>query len=365
MLRYATVARFWIHLVLTACAVVPVGACSSRSLVPNVSKEAVQAEAERQVAFRFESLIEDSKRLHSVAFRIRTANTRYCGRAVGPSFGLSVLSLENLSKELRATAAARLGIDQLVTVVHVVKDSPARRAGLAPGDRVLEIGGRAVPEGRKGAAVFARTLNQASANSPLRITVLRGTRRLTFALRPVRGCTLPVLLGTHASATAETDGSKIIIHRALLRLVANDDELAMLIGHEMGHIAAGHVKARRRADTSGVLGGFEVDAVIDAEPASESALTRARRLISSKAYPERAEQEADYLGLYFAARAGYDSAAALAFWRKTAEEDPRAVAFAATHPVSPARLALIAKAHDEISYKRRAQAPLEPNVNRR
>jgi len=326
----------------------------------------VKAEQERQLAFRFETLIEQTKRLQSVSFRIMTANTGYCGTVTAPIFGLSVLSLDNLSESLRPLAAQRLGLDNRVDIVHVVKQSPARRAGLAPGDRILQVDGRKIPEGREGTRTLAQVFSRSKSSQSLRIIILRGARQLTFTMRPVAGCAIQAMLAGQNEEHAETNGRRIVIRRNLLRIATTDEELALIVGHELAHIMSGHEKSPREDKSAEVLGGFAVDARIRASEAEKTEKTRRFFNRSSHkgrdVFSQQQEAHADYLGMYFMARAGFGTQGVERFWRRMTEDGPRATPFAATHPVSAKRFALMTKTHDEISLKQRSQAPLEPNV---
>jgi predicted Zn-dependent protease len=80
------------------------------------------------------------------------------------------------------------------------------------------------------------------------------------------------------------------------------------------------------------------------------------------AFSKDYESEADYLGLYFASRAGYDVALAPNFWRRMGVEHPSSVEskYMAMHPSTPERTLSLEQAVEEIREKREAGAPLEP-----
>jgi hypothetical protein len=337
-------------LVVAVAAGLLAAACGSRNAsLPGISQEAVEAENARQVAFRFETLIAASRRLQSVAFPVLTANAAYCGKRVKALFGLSVLTLENVPEPMRAAAQERLGLGNAVQIVQTAKNSPARRAGLAPGDKILRLGKRDIPEGIGGTEKVAEILAKAKPGRALRATVLRGTRNLTFPLRPVKGCAYPVLLAGLGDDEAIVRSGGIVVPAGLVSLAASDDELAIAVGHELGHLVAEHVKLR--GDAGSLIGGFPSD-----KPVAASAADGDPRDPFSGDY----EKVADYLGLYFAARAGFKVDGVEVFWRKVSGQDPRGLAFARTHPVSPERFILIGKTRDEIALKRQQQAPLEP-----
>jgi len=334
-----------------------------RQQLPQISQEAVKAEQERQVAYSFETMITQTKRLQSAAFRVMTANTQYCGGSLAPAFGLSVLSLENLSETLRPVAASRLGLDNAVAIVHVVKDSPARRAGLAPGDRVVAVAGQRIPEGLEGTKTLAQVLARAQPDRAIRFNVLRGGRELSFPLRPVAGCATRVVLSGQSERVAAHSPARIVVRRELLRYAVSDDELALVIAHELAHITQGHLRGSRRDRAAGELGGFPVDARVTMPAPEKSAGIFGRGGPPARdVFSPRQEIEADYVGMYFMARAGYDTAAVEPFWRKLTQPDVAGLPFVEIHPLTPERFAVISRTHDEIQLKRSAKAPLIPNT---
>lgn len=342
------------HLIVAVAAVLLLYGCGSRSSVPKVSKEAVEAEAARQVAFGFETLVSETRRLQSVAFPIMSASAAYCTENAVPLYGLSVLTLDNLDEELRAVASQRLGLDNQVNVVHTVKGSPSRRAGLAPGDRIIGIDGKEIGDSIKGMERLARALGRAKSSSTLRVTILRQGRQLTLPMRPVPGCATQVILSGIGDDEDLVKSGAIVVHRRTLRMAGSDDELALVVGHELGHIIARHLKQKRN-DADGYFGGLPVSEQIPAD-AKDTGGDDGRGDFS-----EKEEAEADYLGLYFVARAGISIENAERLWRKVAQEDPRTLGFAEIHPTSPLRFLTIGKTRDEIAIKQQTKVPLNPN----
>jgi predicted Zn-dependent protease len=74
------------------------------------------------------------------------------------------------------------------------------------------------------------------------------------------------------------------------------------------------------------------------------------------------EREADYVGAYYAARAGYDLAGTEEFWRALSMETPDSIRIAVTHPVTPVRFVQMQQVAAEIADKRRHNLPLMPEL---
>ena len=74
------------------------------------------------------------------------------------------------------------------------------------------------------------------------------------------------------------------------------------------------------------------------------------------------EMEADYVGAYYAARAGYDLSGADEVWRAMSLEMPAAIRIASTHPTTPVRYLQMRKVIDEIAEKKSNNQPLVPDL---
>jgi predicted Zn-dependent protease len=77
-----------------------------------------------------------------------------------------------------------------------------------------------------------------------------------------------------------------------------------------------------------------------------------------------AEREADYVGLYLTARAGFDISRAPEFWRRFAADYGDAVYVRWSHPGSAERAANLAATREEILQKLRSGLPLTPTPAR-
>ena len=103
-------------------------------------------------------------------------------------------------------------------------------------------------------------------------------------------------------------GGFVFITEPLLDLCAQDpDELAFLLGHEMGHVLCGHAKSHLTART-----------LLNAVTARLSGAGLMLRQLLSKGYSRELELEADREGTRLAAAAGFDPRAAARALRRLA-----------------------------------------------
>lgn len=104
-------------------------------------------------------------------------------------------------------------------------------------------------------------------------------------------------------------GGYIYVTRGLLALVNSEAELAGVLGHEVGHVAAMHHAQGKVRDTIAQVGMLPLAIV---SPLLMGAPQMAAQSFLSS-FSRDAEYEADTLGIRYVARAGYDPAATAAF----------------------------------------------------
>ncbi|WP_454872855.1 M48 family metallopeptidase [Paraburkholderia xenovorans] len=135
-------------------------------------------------------------------------------------------------------------------------------------------------------------------------------------------------------------GGKIVVYGGLLdRARLNDNELGMLIGHEIAHALREHARERlgqlqaSQLDSSGTIPQLFGLADLGAAP-----LGIGSRLLEMK-YENTDETEADVIGSDIASRAGFDPRAAVTLWDKLAQatRGNREQGFIYVHPYTSAR----------------------------
>ncbi len=137
---------------------------------------------------------------------------------------------------------------------------------------------------------------------------------------------------------------KVGVYTGLIKLAgANDDEIAVVMGHEVAHVSSRHGAERQSQAALIGLGGVALGVGTQDDKNREYYLLAygLGSTLGSLAYSRDHEREADVVGLGFAARAGYDPRAAAVFWRKMAakESGARPPQLLSTHPATAERIA--------------------------
>jgi len=144
-------------------------------------------------------------------------------------------------------------------------------------------------------------------------------------------------------------GGKIAFYTGILdQLQLSDDEVAMVMGHEIAHALREHARERmgKSAVTHGVarVGGAVVAAWLGVDPRLTDSVARGGANLLTLEFSRSDESEADLVGLELAARAGYDPRAGITLWQKMSAVNKGAPPqWLSTHPSGPTRIAEIEK----------------------
>lgn len=315
------------------------------------------SEAERrEIARQLDAALAEERgmreRLLRVHHRLAVANADLCGTTAAPALGVSVANPAGIGDELLRQSTARVyGLTSGPALTYVVPGGAAARAGLRPGDTLVAVDDRPAPPNGGTQRWLRKTLHEEAAGSTRRVIVERNGRRLALSIVPDRACDYPVDLKTDDRINALANGRRITVTTGMMRFVRSDEELALVLGHEMAHNILRHPAvqearlprpARQTPEPAGALTGDE-------------ALTKAYDM------RRRLEAEADYHGIYYAARAGYAVSAMPALWRRMATVHPNTITRTnLAHPTSVTRFLALDATAREILTKQADGQPLTP-----
>jgi len=143
-------------------------------------------------------------------------------------------------------------------------------------------------------------------------------------------------------------GGKVGVFTGLFRIAKSEEDLAVVIGHELAHVAAKHVNEKLSQEML-IQGAGQAAAMATS---GQGYYTRKILLdvyglgsqVGTFAFTRKKEMEADYIGLIYMARAVYDPRKAIDFWERMDKETrgkPVPSQWLSTHPSHDNRILLL------------------------
>lgn len=150
-------------------------------------------------------------------------------------------------------------------------------------------------------------------------------------------------------------GGKIVVYDGLLNYVRSEDDLAVVLGHEVAHAVAKHSNERMSQQVLAQYGGMALGMAL-------GGTSQAVQAVASQVYglgaqygvmlpfSRKHETEADYMGLVLMTMAGYNPAVAVSFWKGMSDgKSSSTPEFMSTHPSDETRIAVLTKAIPEMN----------------
>ena len=135
-------------------------------------------------------------------------------------------------------------------------------------------------------------------------------------------------------------GGKIAVFTGIInQLQLTEDELAMVLGHEMAHALREHARERIAKNAATSIGANIFTQVLGLGQLGQTLTAYGAQLLTLR-FSRSDESEADLVGMEIAARAGYDPRAAISLWQKmgsAAKNSPPE--WISTHPSGASRIA--------------------------
>ncbi len=140
-------------------------------------------------------------------------------------------------------------------------------------------------------------------------------------------------------------GGRIVFYTGILDISSSDDEIAVIMGHEIAHAVAGHGNERMTQATfaQGITSVAGFLAMTDTAPGLGKAILLQSVGIGSQLgmlkFGRTHESESDEMGLIFMNKAGYDPYSAVTFWTKMSEQGgQKPPEILSTHPSDGRRI---------------------------
>lgn len=328
------------------------GCASPTTQRVNVSAQQAADEAQRQLDIVAQELVSERTRLQQVHWRVATSSTLLCPRLTRLS-GADVMTLPR--GDIAPSMKRLFGLQTEPTVLSVIPGGPADKAGIKSRDVVQQIYGFQATD--QNANAIKERAKSAKDGEALPVQVLREGQRLTLWLKPQLACDYPATLDPQQILNAYADGDRIIITRGMMAFARADEELALVIAHEMAHNAMRHIDAKKANAAAGLAADVAL-AILSRGAYRNASMAEA----AAQAYSQEFEAEADYVGLYMLANSGYSVQEAPKFWRRMAAAHPGNIkgTHTASHPPTSYRMVALEEAAREIDLKRSTSASLVP-----
>ena len=256
------------------------------------------------------SLVALDLRVAVIGNRLSTANVAACVRRA-PQTGIVFHDLAQFSGKDREAAAKTFGLGANPAISAVVPGSIADQAGLRAGDAIIALNDQPFgPVDPKDPYARIARIESATERGPTILAVARPGGPKSFVLAGTPGCASRVQVIPGRKLNARADGTYVQLTSAVAEYAADDNELAVIIAHEMAHNIHGH---KERLDRDGRSG----------------------------ANIRATEIEADMTSLKLLKTAGYDPKAAARFWQRFGKKTGAGIFSDGTHQRTKARVAML------------------------
>lgn len=139
-------------------------------------------------------------------------------------------------------------------------------------------------------------------------------------------------------------GGKVFLYTGILKLTANDDQIATVIGHEVAHALARHGAERMSMQMVSGTGAQILAGALQVPAEYEGLYSQAYGIGTQVGvllpYSRKHEEEADQIGVYLMWKAGYNPREAVRFWERmqTMNTGKGTPEFLSTHPSDQSRI---------------------------
>jgi len=179
---------------------------------------------------------------------------------------------------------------------------------------------------------------------------------------PLSECSYNFKVEADKTINAYADGKNVVVTTGM-DFANKDDELALVLSHEVAHNIMGHIQKSKKNSVLGGATGLLLDVLAASQGIDTGAeFTKKGMQVGALRFSSEFEKEADYVGLYITAIAKYPIDNAPSFWRKMSVNSPNAIYISTSHPTNPERYLLLEKTVAEIKQKQKNGVVLQPQI---
>ena len=326
---------------------------------PDEAAVLIEAAKQREIALK--EALKSQQRLLKIGGPILKKSLSFCEDRKRKSVGITYANKYDFDGEFQEIAVSKLGLSDTLEITYVINSYPAAEAGLKVGDILLSINEKEIPSDKDASKKFSELLKkEIKNNAKLLFHVVRNNVVELLEIIPIETCDYPLIVTNDDVVNAYADGNNIFITQGMMDFAKSDDELALVVAHELAHNAMRHIDAKK----TNALGGFVIDMLITVLSGIDTQGIFTQSF--AQAYSQEFESEADYVGLYMCELSDYNISEAAYFWRRMGVKHPGSIAqnHAATHPSTPERFVSIENTVEEIEQKKQTGEIIMPNINK-
>lgn len=290
------------------------------------------------------------QRVADIGWKLGTRNLELCPRHFAAT-GITLHSLTQYSSAWRNSAREAFHLELgMMGVLAVPVGSPAWKSGLRPNDLVVSLNGERLtgsasndsPKGDYSDTDKAMAvIENVRIGAPVLLEIQRGTDRFRLSVSPIASCASRFELATSNQLNANSNGRVVQVFGRLVVALPSDDDLALVMAHELAHNALDHNRLIKSRHLSTGLG---------------AAFTGSGKVLRDF------EREADRYGIFMSARAGFAYRHAAAFWKRFASKGGIGSLIAITHPSPKNRERNAQTAVNEVDLLTAQHKPLIPGA---
>jgi predicted Zn-dependent protease len=143
-------------------------------------------------------------------------------------------------------------------------------------------------------------------------------------------------------------GGKIGFYSGILeQLKLTEDEIAMVMGHEIAHALREHARERMGKSAATNIGTELLSKALGLGQTGQAMANYGAQLLTLQ-FSREDETEADLVGMELAARAGYNPRAGISLWQKMSAGSAGSPEWLSTHPSGSTRIADIEKSLPQV-----------------
>src|SRR5690606_16542851 len=176
------------------------GCATTTTQMAPVSREEERAEEAIQRQVVLTELRKAQARLDDVSYPMLVSAVPLCGDKTRPRIGIQLGILNSYKDDWVEAARTALQLTDTLSITNVTAGSPAERAGLAVGDRILAVDGTAVPSGDKALETASKLL--ATPSGEHRITIVRQGVQSDVTVAPQLTCSFNTVVTVEGDINA-------------------------------------------------------------------------------------------------------------------------------------------------------------------